>query len=163
MEGEGATERLRLLKKGRGGMHGVSHDDGEVAAGQSLGRGGATWSARAKAKGEELERRLAWRQRVGATRVENGASRAAATVSCGGDGKQLLAARAAAWRARGRLAGWRGGGGRARGRCVGVRGGRWRSRAARHDGLRWRCGAAEGKQRRKKKVGGGRQGLSCEL
>jgi hypothetical protein len=39
---------------------------------------------------------------VGATGVENGAGRAAATVSYGGDGKQLLAA---AWRARGKPAG----------------------------------------------------------
>jgi hypothetical protein len=44
---------------------------------------------------------------VGATRVENGAGRAAATVSYGGDGKQLLAARVAAWRAQGRPAGGR--------------------------------------------------------
>jgi hypothetical protein len=42
---------------------------------------------------------------VDATRVDNGAGRAAAAVSGGGDGKQLLAARAATWRARGRPAG----------------------------------------------------------
>jgi hypothetical protein len=55
-----------------------------VATGQSSGRGRATWSAREKARGEELGRRLAWRRRVGATRVEDGAGRAAATVSGGG-------------------------------------------------------------------------------
>jgi hypothetical protein len=48
---------------------------------------------------------MAWRQRRGVTRVENGGGRAAATVSSGGGGKQLLAARAAAWRARGGLVG----------------------------------------------------------
>jgi hypothetical protein len=36
---------------------GASHDGGEVAAEQSSGRGGATWSAREKARGEELGRR----------------------------------------------------------------------------------------------------------
>jgi hypothetical protein len=72
-----------------------------------LGRGRATWSAWEKARREEQERRLAWRRRVGATRVENGAGRAAAMVSYGGNGKQLLVARAAAWRARGRPAGGR--------------------------------------------------------
>jgi hypothetical protein len=40
---------------------GASHDGGEVAAGQSSGRGGATWSAREKARGRELGRRPAWR------------------------------------------------------------------------------------------------------
>jgi hypothetical protein len=40
-----------------------------------------------------------------ATRVNNGAGGAAAAMSDGGDGKELLAARAAAWRARGRPAG----------------------------------------------------------
>jgi hypothetical protein len=59
MEGEGDTECLRSAKKGKGGTHGVSHDGGEVAAGQSSGRGGATWSAREKPRGEELGRRLA--------------------------------------------------------------------------------------------------------
>jgi hypothetical protein len=39
----------------------------------------------------------------------------------------------------------------------GVRGVRWEPRAARHDGLRRRSRAAEGKQRRKKNRG--RQGL----
>jgi hypothetical protein len=38
---------------------GASHDGGEVAAGQSLGRGGATWSAREKARGRELGRQPA--------------------------------------------------------------------------------------------------------
>jgi hypothetical protein len=59
MEGEGDTERFRPAKKGKGGTHGVSHNGGEVAAGQSSSRGGATWSAREKARGEELGRRLA--------------------------------------------------------------------------------------------------------
>jgi hypothetical protein len=75
------------------------------------------------------------------------------TVSSDGDGKQLLAARAAAWRAQGKPAGRRGGGERARGRRVGVRGGRWEPRAARHDGLRRPSRTAEGKQRRKKNRG----------
>jgi hypothetical protein len=55
-----------------------------VAAGQSSGRGGATWSAREKARGEELGWRPAWRRRMGAIRVENGAGRVAAAVSGGG-------------------------------------------------------------------------------
>jgi hypothetical protein len=38
---------------------GASHDGGEVAAGQSSRRGGATWSAREKARGRELGRRPA--------------------------------------------------------------------------------------------------------
>jgi hypothetical protein len=42
---------------------------------------------------------------VDATQVNNGAGGAAAAMSYGGDGKELLAARAAAWRARGGLAG----------------------------------------------------------
>jgi hypothetical protein len=42
---------------------------------------------------------------VDATRVNNGAGGAAAAMSYNGDGKELLAARAAAWRARGRPAG----------------------------------------------------------
>jgi hypothetical protein len=40
MEGEGDTERLRLAKKGKGGTHGVSHDGGDVAAGQSSAEAG---------------------------------------------------------------------------------------------------------------------------
>jgi hypothetical protein len=40
-----------------------------------------------------------------ATRVNNGAGGAAVAMSYGGDGKELLSARAAAWRARGRPAG----------------------------------------------------------
>jgi hypothetical protein len=63
---------------------GASHDGCEVAAGQSSGRGGATWSAQEKARGEKLGRRPAWGRRVGADRVGGGASRAAATVSGGG-------------------------------------------------------------------------------
>jgi hypothetical protein len=53
----------------------------------------------------------------------------------------------------GKPAGRRGGAGRARGRRVGVRGGRWEPWAARHDSLRRRRPAAEGKQRRKKNRG----------
>jgi hypothetical protein len=63
---------------------GASYDGGEVATGQSSGRGGATWSAREKARGEGLGRRPAWRRRVGACRAGGGAGRAAATVR--GDG-----------------------------------------------------------------------------
>jgi hypothetical protein len=59
MEGEGDAECLRPAKKGKGGTRGISHDGGEVAAGQSSGRGGVTWSAREKARGEELGQRLA--------------------------------------------------------------------------------------------------------
>jgi hypothetical protein len=36
---------------------GASHDGGELAARQSSGRGGVTWSAWEKARGEELRRR----------------------------------------------------------------------------------------------------------
>jgi hypothetical protein len=73
--------------------------------GQCSGRGGAAWRARKKARGEGLGRRPAWRRRMGAARAGGGASRATAAAAC--DGKQLLAARAAAWRARGRPAGRR--------------------------------------------------------
>jgi hypothetical protein len=44
MEGEEDTECLRPAKKGKGGTHGISHNGGEVAAGQSsaeVGRRGA--------------------------------------------------------------------------------------------------------------------------
>jgi hypothetical protein len=40
-----------------------------VAAGQCSGKGGATWSAREKVRGEELGRRPAWRRCVGAGRA----------------------------------------------------------------------------------------------
>jgi hypothetical protein len=70
---------------------GASHDGGKVAAGQSSGRGGATWSAWGKARGEELGRQPTWGRRVGAARAGGGAGRAAAAAA--GDGKQLLAAR----------------------------------------------------------------------
>jgi hypothetical protein len=63
---------------------GASHDGGEVAAEQSSGRGGATWSAQEKARGEELGRRPAWGRRVGAARAGGGAGRVAAAVSGGG-------------------------------------------------------------------------------
>jgi hypothetical protein len=42
---------------------------------------------------------------VDAIRINNGAGGAAAAMSYGGDGKELLAARAMVWRARGRPAG----------------------------------------------------------
>jgi hypothetical protein len=45
MEGGEATEGLGPEKKGGGGMHDASLDGGEVAAGQSSGRCGVTWSA----------------------------------------------------------------------------------------------------------------------
>jgi hypothetical protein len=61
---------------------GASYDCSEVTAGQSSGRGGATWSARKKAGGEELGRPV-WRRRVGAARVGGGIGRAAAAVSGG--------------------------------------------------------------------------------
>jgi hypothetical protein len=71
-------------------------------------------------------------------------------VSSGGDGKQLLAARAAAWRARGKPAERRGGSRRAWRRRVERRWSRREPRAAQHDGLRRRCrGAEEGVQRKK--------------
>jgi hypothetical protein len=63
---------------------GARHDGGEVAAGQSSGRGGATWSAQKKVRGEKLGRRPAWGWCVGAARAGGGAGRAAATVSGGG-------------------------------------------------------------------------------
>jgi hypothetical protein len=105
MEGGEATECFIPAKKGGEARTGARHDDGKVAAGQNSSRGGATWSAWEKARGKELERRPAWRRRVRAARAGGGAGRATAAVSCGGDGKELLAARAAAWRARGRPAG----------------------------------------------------------
>jgi hypothetical protein len=62
---------------------GASHNGGEVAAGQSSGRGGAAWCAREKARGEELGRRPAWRHCVGAARAGDGAGRATVAVSGG--------------------------------------------------------------------------------
>jgi hypothetical protein len=53
-------EPLKVLnQQGRVGeaRTGASHDGGEVATGQYSGRGGATWSAREKARGRELGRR----------------------------------------------------------------------------------------------------------
>jgi hypothetical protein len=85
---------------------GASHDGGEVAVGQSSDRGGATWSAWEKARGEELGRRPAWGRRVGAARAGGGAGRAAAAVSGGGLRRQAAAGgSAAAWCARGKPAG----------------------------------------------------------
>jgi hypothetical protein len=72
-----------------------------VAAGRSSGRGGAVWRARKSTRGGKLGRQMAWRRRVDAIRVNNGTGGAAAAMSYGSDGKELLAARAAAWRARG--------------------------------------------------------------
>jgi hypothetical protein len=80
-------ELLKVLDQQRrvGEAHtGASHDDGEVAAGRFSGRGGATWSAREKARGEELGRRPARGRHMQAARAGAGAGRAAATVSCGG-------------------------------------------------------------------------------
>jgi hypothetical protein len=54
MEGGGATEGLGPEKKGEGACTDASHDGGEVAAGRYLGRGGAVWRARKKARGERL-------------------------------------------------------------------------------------------------------------
>jgi hypothetical protein len=84
---------------------GASHDGGEVVAGQSSGRGAATWSAREKARGEKLGRRPAWGRRVGAARAGGGADRAAAAVSSGGLQRQAAAGGSvAAWCARGKPA-----------------------------------------------------------
>jgi hypothetical protein len=106
MEGGEATEHLRRAKKGGGGKRG--RDGGEVAAGQSSGRGGATWSARKKARGEKLGRRAAWGRRVGAARAGGGAGRAAAAVSGGGLRRQSAAGGSAtAWCSRGKPAGKR--------------------------------------------------------
>jgi hypothetical protein len=105
MEGGEATECFILAKEGGESTHGTRHDGSKVAIGQSSSIGGATWSSRKRTRVEELERRPAWRRCVDATRVNNSASRAAAVVSYGGDGKQLLAARAAAWHTRERPAG----------------------------------------------------------
>jgi hypothetical protein len=99
MEGGEATDCFILTKKGGESTHGARHDGGKVAVGQSSSISEAMWSARKRTRGEELERRPAWRRCVDATRVNNSASGAAAVVSYGGDGKQLLAARAAAWHA----------------------------------------------------------------
>jgi hypothetical protein len=75
-------------------------------------------------------------------------------VSCGGDCKQLLAAQAAAWRARGRPAGGA--------KAVGELGGDTWSGAGAGESLGWRgtraCGGAVARQRRKKKRGGGAGG-----
>jgi hypothetical protein len=76
-----------------------------VAAGRSSGRGGAAWRARKRTRGGKLGRQMAWRRCVDAIRVNNGTGGAAAAMSYGGDGKELPAARAAAWRARGGPAG----------------------------------------------------------
>jgi hypothetical protein len=109
MEGGEATEGLGPKKKGGGGTHNASLDGGEVAAGQSSGRGGATWSAREKAKGEELGRRPAWGRCVGAARAGGGIGRAAAAVSGGGLRRQAAAGGSgsgrAAWCTWGRPAG----------------------------------------------------------
>jgi hypothetical protein len=114
-----------------------------VAAGRSSGRSGAAWRARKRTRGGKLGRQMAWRRRVDAIRVNNGAGGAAAAMSYGGDGKEQLAARAAAWHARARPAG----GGKAVGE---LRGDAW-SGAGAVVGLgrrgnssgRWRCHAAE--------------------
>jgi hypothetical protein len=58
----GVGELLKVLDQQRRvgeARTGSSHDGGEVAAGRCSGRGGVTWSARKKAKGEELGRRSA--------------------------------------------------------------------------------------------------------
>jgi hypothetical protein len=95
---------------------GASRDGGEVAAVQSSGRAGTTWSAWKKARGEKLGRRAAWGRRVGAARAGGGASRAAAAVSgCGLRWQAVASGLAAAWCARGKPAGKRLGGGRAQG------------------------------------------------
>jgi hypothetical protein len=95
---------------------------------------------------------------VDATRVNNGAGGAAAAMSDGGDGKELLAARAAAWRARGGPAGGA--------KAVGELGGDAWSGAGAVVGLRWRgngsgrrrCRAAEEAEEEEE---GGCQGLIC--
>jgi hypothetical protein len=90
---------------------------------------------------------------VDATRVDNGTGRAAAAVNGGGDGKQLLAARAVTRRAQGRLAGGA--------KAVGKLGGDAWSGAGVGDSLGRHgmraCGGAVGRQRRRqrrKKKGG---------
>jgi hypothetical protein len=84
---------------------GAIHDGGEVAAGQSSGKGGATWSARKKARGEKLGRRPAWGRRVGAARVGGGAGRVVAVVSGGGLRRQAATGGSAAtWCTRGKPA-----------------------------------------------------------
>jgi hypothetical protein len=72
-----------------------------VAGGRSSGRGGTAWHARKSTRGGKLGRQMAWRRCVDAIRVNNGTGGAAAVMSYGGDGKERLAAWAAAWRARG--------------------------------------------------------------
>jgi hypothetical protein len=59
MEGRKATEYFIPARKGGGTRTGTRHDGGKGAAGQNSSRGGATWSAWEKGRGEELERRLA--------------------------------------------------------------------------------------------------------
>jgi hypothetical protein len=81
MEGGEASARLRLAKKTGGGMHGCWPRWRRGGGRAELGHrpsGVARWR---KARGEELERQLAWKRRVGATGVENGASIAAVMVS----------------------------------------------------------------------------------
>jgi hypothetical protein len=99
---------------------------------------------------------------VDATRVNNGASGAAVAMSYGGDGKELLAARAAAWRARGRPAGGA--------KAVGELGGDAWSGAGAVVGLGqrgnssgwWRYRAAEEAEEEEEWGGGvGHQGLIC--
>jgi hypothetical protein len=75
---------------------GASHYGGEVAAGQSSGRDGATWSAWEKARGEKLGRRPALGRRVGAARAGGGAGTVAAAVSSGDMQRQVAASGSAA-------------------------------------------------------------------
>jgi hypothetical protein len=61
-ERNGVRELLKVLDQLRRvgeARTSASHDGGEVAAAQSSGRGGVTWSAREKDRGRELGRRPA--------------------------------------------------------------------------------------------------------
>jgi hypothetical protein len=61
-----------------------------MATGRSSGRGGVAWRAQKSTRGGKLGRQMAWRRRVDAIRVNNGTGGAAAAMSYGGDGKELL-------------------------------------------------------------------------
>jgi hypothetical protein len=159
MEGGEATKGLGPEKKGGGGTH-SSLDGGEVAAGQSSGRGGATWSAREKARGEELGRRPAWgdawelpEQEVASAELRR---RPATASSCWWLGQRRSGVARLGKASRKGLRRWR-----AQGQRVEARRGRGSSGgAARRPAVALLCGRGE---QRKKKGGRGRHGLRCKL
>jgi hypothetical protein len=132
-------------------------------AGRCSGRDEAAWRARKRTRGEELEGWPAWRRCVGATRVENGAGRAAATVSGGGGRERGQLGRTAERRGvlgesqqRGAKAVGEHGGGTWSGAGAGVASGGVATSAGGGAVARQRRGAEE-------EEGEGRQGLICSF